>query len=605
MRKLLYVILLLLFRLLMFPGAVCAEILSLPDSLITDDNVYKYTFSDFDKAQQVMEQLRKRKSLSMFRMDVVEGDLYFNVGQYYKALKFYKRALDSDSVRNNDKNYMEQVHRMISCYDCLHNENKKSLYVYLLLKRAEQCGDKAMQSVALFNMGKMLYYQGNKEKGYEYLEQAIEMMSKTDYRYKYDNLRYDYNTLLIFQKSDRRNEEALRTLAALEKVVTEETGSETPMEGLSAKEKKAMYAHYAVVLFRLGQAEEAERYYRKFLAESEEYDRDDYLIMPYLFDRKMYDQVIRMNAAREKMYIMRGDTVNYYMTTIKRSLGWAYRDKGDYRTAARYFEQLAVLRDSIKNREQKSAALELAAVYETNEKDLFIQQQAADMQKRNLLLVFTLCIVFLLGVLLWRTIRHNRIIRRKNKAMVGTIEDLLIHKEELYRKKEENLILKEQLEREQNLRMSAGGGSLSTDKDGKAETTVVPEPQAGDGNDIHDRILFDKLEHEIISRQLYLQPDFSREELIKTIYIPKNKFAPLFKQYAGMSFSKYINNLRLEYAAKMLKNYPDYTVDTIAQECGMSTQSLYRLFSGKFGVTPTDFQVGVQHINNKNITEDK
>ena len=101
-----------------------------------------------------------------------------------------------------------------------------------------------MQSVALFNMGKMLYYQGNKEKGYEYLEQAIEMMSKTDYRYKYDNLRYDYNTLLIFQKSDRRNEEALRTLAALEKVVTEETGSETPMEGLSAKEKKAMYAHF-------------------------------------------------------------------------------------------------------------------------------------------------------------------------------------------------------------------------------------------------------------------------------------------------------------------------------------------------------------------------
>lgn len=49
--------------------------------------------------------------------------------------------------------------------------------------------------------------------------------------------------------------------------------------------------------------------------------------------------------------------MNYYMTTIKRSLGWAYRDKGDYRTAARYFEQLAVLRDSIKNREQKSAAL--------------------------------------------------------------------------------------------------------------------------------------------------------------------------------------------------------------------------------------------------------
>lgn len=49
--------------------------------------------------------------------------------------------------------------------------------------------------------------------------------------------------------------------------------------------------------------------------------------------------------------------MNYYMTTIKRSLGWAYRDKGDYRTAARYFEQLAVLRDSIKNREQKKCGI--------------------------------------------------------------------------------------------------------------------------------------------------------------------------------------------------------------------------------------------------------
>lgn len=108
----------------------------------------------------------------------------------------------------------------------------------LLLKRAELCDDKAMQSVALFNMGKMLYYQGNKDKGYEFMEQAVAMMEKTDYPYKYDNLRYNYNTLLIFQESDRRSEEALKTLAALERIVTEETGSEIPMEGLSGKEKR-------------------------------------------------------------------------------------------------------------------------------------------------------------------------------------------------------------------------------------------------------------------------------------------------------------------------------------------------------------------------------
>lgn len=49
----------------------------LADSLITDDNVYEYTFSDFDKAERIMQELRKRKSLPDYRLDITEGDLYY------------------------------------------------------------------------------------------------------------------------------------------------------------------------------------------------------------------------------------------------------------------------------------------------------------------------------------------------------------------------------------------------------------------------------------------------------------------------------------------------------------------------------------------------
>ena len=99
---------------------------------------------------------------------------------------------------------------------------------------------------------------------------------------------------------------------------------------------------------------------------------------------------------------------------------------------------------------------------------------------------------------------------------------------------------------------------------------------------------------------LSILPDFSREELIKIIYIPKNKFAQLFKLYARTSFSKYVNNLRLEYAAGMLKEHPYYTIDAIAKECGMSTvQTFYRLFSEKFGVTPTEFRSGLKIPENE------
>lgn len=60
--------------------------------------------------------------------------------------------------------------------------------------------------------------------------------------------------------------------------------------------------------------------------------------------------------------------------------------------------------------------------------------------------VFSACIIGLLGILLWRNIRHTRIVKTKNEAMVGTIENLLGYKDELFRRKEENLMLKEQLQ---------------------------------------------------------------------------------------------------------------------------------------------------------------
>ena len=49
----------------------------LPDSLLTDDYVYEYTFSDFDKAVRIIKELRKRNSYSSYRLDVTAGDLYF------------------------------------------------------------------------------------------------------------------------------------------------------------------------------------------------------------------------------------------------------------------------------------------------------------------------------------------------------------------------------------------------------------------------------------------------------------------------------------------------------------------------------------------------
>lgn len=573
---------------------------SLPDSLLTDDYVYEYTFSDFDKAERIMQELRKRKSLPDFKLDATEGDLYFNTGHYYRALKFYKCALEHDSVRLDDHRQMEQIHRLISCYDCLHNEAKKAQYVDMLMKKAKACGNKEMHSVALFNMGKMLYYQGNKDKGYDYIQRAAELMEQTDYKYKYDNLRYNYTTLLTFQELDRRNEDALCTLEALQKVVVGETGGETPMGGLNEKEKKAMFAHYAVVLFRLGRTREAEEYYKRFLSTAKEYDRDDYLIMPYLFDRRMYDKVIRMNSARERRLSLQGDTVTYHMTTIKKSLGRAYEEKGDYRTAARYFRELAVLRDSIKNREQKSSALELATLYGTHEKDMIIQQQDSDAHIRNLWLGLAASTTVLLAVILCFGIRYYRKIRFKNNALVKNINELLHYKEELYQQKDANFVLQKEVctlndalaARQEEL--SLGNVEVRTDVDMDVafeidESEDAGGEEAGDGR--YGRELYEQMEHLIIGGQLYLDPKFGGEAARRLVGIPRNRFPAFIKQYTGDRFPKYLNKFRLYHATRLLQEKPDYSIETIAKESGIaSLSSFYRLFLEEFGMAPVEYR---------------
>lgn len=106
-----------------------------------------------------------------------------------------------------------------------------------------------------------------------------------------------------------------------------------------------------------------------------------------------------------------------------------------------------------------------------------------------------------------------------------------------------------------------------------------------------DELLFRKAEKAILTNKLYLKEDMSRALVNSFVHIPKNKFAPLFKQFTGKGFPRYINGLRLAHAAEQLKQHPEYKIESIAHECGIPvTQTFYRLFKAEFGLTPSDFK---------------
>lgn len=544
----------------------------LPDSLLTKDCVYEFTFSDPAKAHRILDQMRVRKMLPVHQLDILEGDLYLNTGFTYQAVPFYNRALNSDSVRNNSIDYMEQLHRMISCYDRLHNDEKKTHYIELLLRKAEEAGNKEMQAIAYFNMGKTLYYQSDKKRGYHYMNKGIELMEESDYKYKYDNLRYNYNSLFVMQRRDRLHQEAYETLLKLEKVINASTGEEPEMQDLNEKELKSLYAHMAVALSCLGRKKEAEDYYQRWKKINIPYTKDDYTIVPYLFKLGMYDEIIRMNKYHENLMKAENDTINYLMSTVKGFMARAYEAKGNYKQAARCYEELAILRDSLKVREQKSAALELGMVYDINEKELALSRKDAELKLHNTWLMFLTGITVLLIILLWRSFVHSKRVKLKNRSIIEHVNELLHYQSEWQQVCKRN----EQLEKKLELLQP-----MSKTAEQPADVDELSESKQ----------LFLKLNQLITDQKLFLNTELSRDDFAQMIHVNKTRFAEIIKENTGTNLTDYLNGLRIEHALLLLQKYQEYTFQAIATESGfVNMGTFYSVFQKKIGMKPSEYR---------------
>lgn len=107
----------------------------------------------------------------------------------YPILKFCQHTLEKDSILNT----------VLAKQDA-----------DLIIRKIEQCNDNAIRSIALFNLGKILYYQDSKKEGYSLMRQANEMMKATNYKYKFDRLSYNNKTLQSLHDFEKHTNENLK-----------------------------------------------------------------------------------------------------------------------------------------------------------------------------------------------------------------------------------------------------------------------------------------------------------------------------------------------------------------------------------------------------------
>ncbi len=125
-------------------------------------------------------------------------------------------------------------------------------------------------------------------------------------------------------------------------------------------------------------------------------------------------------------------------------------------------------------------------------------------------------------------------------------------------------------------RASSANHETSTGRQVKPQDTVYK-----------DHELFQKLHNIIMSRKLYLNPELARNDLQTILHIGKNRLIEMIKNEGYSSITTYINTLRIEYAIKLMKEHPNHTVRSIAEDCGIpNVRTFHRVFLEITGNTP-------------------
>lgn len=247
----------------------------------------------------------------------------------------------------------------------------------------------------------------------------------------------------------------------------------------------------------------------------------------------------------------RADYIRFYRSQAQNYRTAAYASLGEQDNMLEAFRQIE---DGVR----QATAREHHAHYMALQQQLKAEQQQVEANKfkQTAVTIGILALLFLILVII--VYIKNRTISRKNHLLGQQIAESVIYKKMYWEE--------------------------------KRNQATVSAP--ADISKLSDEELFRHINDVIIRERLFLDPQFGRQTIIDRFQLPKARIGSIFSK--GSEFNRltnYIQQLRLEYAAKLLLEQPDKSIVQIAVDCGFSSSNYFcNCFRQHFSLSPTEFR---------------
>ena len=199
--------------------------------------------------------------------------------------------------------------------------------------------------------------------------------------------------------------------------------------------------------------------------------------------------------------------------------------------------------------QKKNDAAELAVIYQTHEKELALKALEAKTTVYRILAIASFLICLFVAYMFWRAAQYNKVLFEKNRRLLAEIEQ---------REQEEQQAI-EQLE-------------------------ATPEEQLTANQQLYRRLC-----EEMKNPDVFTDPATNQDTLARLLGTNRTYIYDALRECADQTPADFINGYRLRHAAHLLSTTRD-SVGLIAELCGLSRPTFYRLFNETYAMSPSDYR---------------
>lgn len=458
----------------------------------------------------------------------------YNEQKFDEALTIYEQALEKADADGRLKLRQD----IIDCHLAVGHDHEARQMMLSLMQDAASQGNRYVEAETKFALGEQLCQAGDKATGYPYMHEAVRLMSSCkDSDAPYTLTFYHYRLM------KRAAEDEDWPCAIAESKLTEQvwrTLSDTARAERLLRPALALRAYFYLKTDSTAKADETYRQWQQHLPCS---IVEEYHINYYLTERGRYQEALDIYRRYEAYTLKEKGYWSMDEEEAKLNIADIYARIGDSAQALRLTKETYAINDSMQVLLAASNAQELEAVY---------QNQAKTEQISRLRLWVAILAVLLAVFIGFALTMRIRIVRkRKDKTIAAVVRDMV--------ESEERKVISEE----------SATVSASTS-----------EPSR-----------FTSFDTAVDQGRLYAKPEVTRDVLVELMGVDSNTFSRIIREQSGcQNLNDYLNRKRIALACQLMQEHPNWTVETIAQDCGfLSIRTFNRVFRSLRETTPSQY----------------